>query len=175
MKQCPQHPSILHVTDDDYEAAVKICREWGIVGISRLQRHFRWAYTYASCIAHIMVTTGVCYPEPDLNYQWKMKPKGYISTQSHKPTPEDQREGLKAKYQILHADGSSCDPAAKYFVLRLDVHKDCHYRHIAACQEAALIYAEEIAMELPALARDLRDIVERERMPGSPGSEPRND
>ena len=76
-----------------------------------------------------------------------------------KPTAEDKRDGLKPKYHITHVDGSPCDPRAKYFVLRLDFHKGCDEHHIGACRAAALEYADGIRLHLPALSRDLIDLV----------------
>jgi len=73
-----------------------------------------------------------------------------------KPTPEDKRDGLKPKYQITHADGTPCDPAAKYFILRLDYHEGCDRKHVAACRAAARTYAGQIADHLSALSDDLR-------------------
>lgn len=75
-----------------------------------------------------------------------------------KPTPEDRRDGLKKKYNITHADGSPVDADAKYFWLRLDYHEGCDRKHIAACRQAALYYAQEIRHHLPALSADLREI-----------------
>ena len=45
-----------------------------------------------------------------------------------------KQQGLFGKYIIAKADGSEVDPAARYFVLRLDT--DTHARR------AALLYAE---------------------------------
>jgi hypothetical protein len=76
-----------------------------------------------------------------------------------KPTPEDIRDGLKPKYQIVHADGTPCDPNAQYFVLRLDYHYECDERHIRACRLAAGVYAAEIADHLPMLSNELESIL----------------
>ncbi|MFA5430078.1 MAG: hypothetical protein WC329_02845 [Candidatus Omnitrophota bacterium] len=81
-----------------------------------------------------------------------------------KPTAEDKRDGLKQKYQILHADGTPCDPNAKYFVLRLDFHDDCDTQHIGSCREAALTYVVCISSHLPRLAADLREVLQNPRV-----------
>jgi hypothetical protein len=77
----------------------------------------------------------------------------------NKPTEEDKRDGLKAKYNITHVDGSPCDPNAQYFVLRLDYHNDCDKKHVAACRVAAKIYAKEIVTHLPLLSSDLQTML----------------
>ena len=87
-----------------------------------------------------------------------------------KPTPEDKRDGLKPKYTITHADGSPCDPNAKYFVLRLDYHEGMDEYHIACCRVAAEVYARGIADHLPALSADIMDVLSvDQRMPGERG------
>lgn len=65
-------------------------------------------------------------------------------------------EGLLAKYIITKANGDTVDPAAKYFVLRLDLNaKD--QKHIEACRKAVQTYANEIESHLPELAKDIRE------------------
>lgn len=64
-------------------------------------------------------------------------------------------DGLKHKYNIQHADGTSVDPDGVYFVLRLDYHPGCDKAHIKACKNAAIAYAEYIRPHLPQLAADL--------------------
>lgn len=73
-----------------------------------------------------------------------------------KPISEDKQDGFKLKYQIAHADGTSCDPNATYFILRLDFHEGCDTKHVAACRKAALTYATEITDHLPKLSADLK-------------------
>jgi len=84
-----------------------------------------------------------------------------------KPTPEDKRDGLKPKYQIAHADGTPCDPNARYFVLRLDYHYECDERHIRACRLAACTYANEIEDHLPELSIDLKVMLGEARTKGN--------
>ena len=72
-----------------------------------------------------------------------------------KPTAADKRDGLKPKYIVRHADGTPTARTAKYFVLRLDYHRGCDPRHIAACRIAVAEYAYHIDDHLPALAADL--------------------
>lgn len=48
-------------------------------------------------------------------------------------------EGLRQKYFIEKADGSTVDPNACYFVLRLDGEGE----HGQACRNAMLVYAEQ--------------------------------
>ncbi|MGX2038772.1 hypothetical protein ACWJKU_01380 [Methylocaldum sp. MU1018] len=68
---------------------------------------------------------------------------------------QNRNRGLYRKYIVQKADGAPVDPAAEYFVLRLDVNgKDP--RHIRACRIAVLAYANEIEDHLPQLAEDLR-------------------
>ena len=57
------------------------------------------------------------------------------------------KDGLFRKYVITKADGSPVDPAAKYFVLRMDTDR-------AACI-AAQAYAGSIASDNPKLATEL--------------------
>lgn len=85
--------------------------------------------------------------------------------ESMKPTEEDKRDGLKPKYAITHADGSPCDPDARYFVLRYDFHNGCDGKHVEACQRALREYAYQIADHLPALSRELRDCLDKLERP----------
>lgn len=71
------------------------------------------------------------------------------------PTKNENPSGLHARYTISKTDGSPVDPAAEYFVLRLD-DGGSDPMHIAACRKAALCYADAIEPHLPQLARDLR-------------------
>jgi hypothetical protein len=61
-----------------------------------------------------------------------------------------EQKGVYGKYRITKADGSSCDPEACYFVLRLD--------EDAAARKAVLVYAEEC--DNLKLAEDIRECVE---------------
>jgi hypothetical protein len=62
--------------------------------------------------------------------------------------PGKEPAGLYGKYNIEKADGTPVDPAADYFVLRLDSDP--------AARAAALAYADHVADDNPQLANDLR-------------------
>lgn len=62
-------------------------------------------------------------------------------------------KGLYGKYVISKADGSTVDPDADYFVLRLDT--DARARH------AARTYARNIESVNPKLAADIRERCDR--------------
>lgn len=72
------------------------------------------------------------------------------------PTKEENPEGLHARYKVTKTNGESVDDDAEYFVLRLDWGGD-DKRHIAACRNAILEYAEGIKDHIPKLAQDLID------------------
>jgi UDP-2-acetamido-3-amino-2,3-dideoxy-glucuronate N-acetyltransferase len=72
------------------------------------------------------------------------------------PTPQEKALGLMKKFIVAKSDGSDVDPAAVYFVLRLDDHDGCDPVHAAACRAAAHLYADAIEDHLPLLSRDLR-------------------
>jgi len=55
------------------------------------------------------------------------------------PTAEENPNGLHQRYKVTKADGTTCDPNAVYFVLRLD--SGGSIGHIASCREAAVAYA----------------------------------
>ena len=82
------------------------------------------------------------------------------------PTREENPEGLHQRYHITKADGTPCDPAAVYFVLRLDkVPNDPSKRprdpaHVEACRKAVLCYADNVPPHLRMLAADLRRYIE---------------
>ena len=62
--------------------------------------------------------------------------------------------GLYNKYKVSKVDGSSTDPSAEYFVLRVD--ESCKDKqHLEACKKAVLVYAESIKDHLPKLSKDL--------------------
>jgi hypothetical protein len=66
----------------------------------------------------------------------------------------DNPDGLYRKYAITKANGSPCDPNAKYFVLRLDWNgsdKD----HIEACRIAARAYVKNAPKRLQKVASEL--------------------
>ena len=67
--------------------------------------------------------------------------------------------GLQQRYLITHVDNTPVDPAARYFVLRLDYSPGCDEAHVAACRLAALEYAEHIQNHLPELAHDMRQLI----------------
>jgi hypothetical protein len=74
--------------------------------------------------------------------------------QTEIPTPPESPQGLHLRYRIGKWDGSAVDPAAEYFVLRLDdAGKD--KAHVAACRKAVLAYARHIRPALPILAADI--------------------
>ena len=72
------------------------------------------------------------------------------------PTP--MKKGLFNKYRVSKVNGMPVDPAAEYFVLRLDNHEGSQTdkAHVNACRHAAMAYANEIEPWLPELSRDLR-------------------
>lgn len=59
-----------------------------------------------------------------------------------------EQQGVFGKYRIEKADGSEVDPAAQYFVLRLD--KDHHARVAIAA------YGQSVEIENPVLASEIR-------------------
>ncbi|MBK9075488.1 MAG: hypothetical protein IPL77_11030 [Flavobacteriales bacterium] len=67
--------------------------------------------------------------------------------QAQRPPEKPARDVLYGKYRIAKSDGTPVDPAAKYFVLRVD--KDPHAR------TALRRYARLIEAESPGLTRDL--------------------
>ena len=73
----------------------------------------------------------------------------------------DLSTGLYERYRVEKLKGET-DPNAKYFVLRLDASGSDDV-HVAACQEAALLYAKLIRSRIPLLARDLEMLVASQR------------
>ncbi len=74
------------------------------------------------------------------------------------PTREQNPLGFHTHYQIRHADGTPVDADAVYFVMRLDDGgKD--KKHVEACRDGILKYADKIKDHLPVLASELRSIV----------------
>ena len=78
------------------------------------------------------------------------------------PTPEQNPEGLNARYCVTKADGSF-DPAAVYFVLRLDLEgddpewtKECRF---AARTLAFRLLENRNARHLHRLANELRTAI----------------
>jgi hypothetical protein len=65
-----------------------------------------------------------------------------------------EQKGLINKYYVCKADGRECDPNAEYFVLRLD-DGSTDPKHVEACRQAVLCYAEGIKDHLPQLHKDL--------------------
>jgi len=65
-------------------------------------------------------------------------------------------DGLHLKYIVTKADGSSVDPDAQYFVLRLDPKA----KHREAAIVAIMAYADAIEDDLPSLAAELRQMYE---------------
>lgn len=61
----------------------------------------------------------------------------------------DEKRGLYMKYIVEKSDGSTCDPEACYFVLRLDTQPEA--------RAAMRVYADGIREELPQLADDIED------------------
>ncbi|WOO40391.1 hypothetical protein [Rubellicoccus peritrichatus] len=72
------------------------------------------------------------------------------------PTKEENPNGLHQKYVVTKADGSSVDPDAEYFVLRLD-YKGGDVSHVRACRAALSMYAKAIQERIPDLANDLKE------------------
>ena len=64
-------------------------------------------------------------------------------------------EGLIQKYRIERTDGTPINPSNEYFVLK--VNGDGDKRHIEACRKAVLVYANEIADQLPELSKELKE------------------
>jgi hypothetical protein len=64
------------------------------------------------------------------------------------------QQGLRLKYRIFRSDMTPLAPGFEAFVMRLDAGGDPV--HVAACRKAVMVYADEIASFLPALAADLR-------------------
>lgn len=69
---------------------------------------------------------------------------------------ELKKQGLTERYQIFRADGTAPDPAAKYFVLRLDSQGN-DPKHIFACRWALVQYANIIGNHLPVLAWEIQE------------------
>jgi hypothetical protein len=65
----------------------------------------------------------------------------------------NKNEGLQQRYYISKVNGNPVDPAADYFVLRLD--ESGEPNHVRACRAALATYAQEIRPFLPQLAADL--------------------
>lgn len=76
------------------------------------------------------------------------------------PTPEENPNGFHGRYRIMKADGSECDPAAIYFVLRIDKGGSDPV-HIDACRTALLKYANTLitAGHMTQLAHELIDLL----------------
>ncbi len=74
-------------------------------------------------------------------------------------TEDLKHKGLYQRYQIIKTSGKPVDKMAKYFVLRYDNHGGDPV-HIAACQKALSVYAEEIKNHLPLLSHDLKHELE---------------
>ncbi len=68
------------------------------------------------------------------------------------------RNGLKTKYKIARADGSSADPEGVYLVLELNSTDRPHAR---ACRLAARCYAHEINDYLPELSEDIANLCDQ--------------
>lgn len=66
--------------------------------------------------------------------------------------------GLIGKYNISKVDGTPIDENARYFVLRYDKYQKDE-KHMMACRNALLKYADEISEHLPVLSEDLRKIL----------------
>lgn len=65
-----------------------------------------------------------------------------------------KKDGLKKKYIIFNSDGSDVPENAEYFVLRLD--DGCNdKKHLSACRDAVMQYAERIKDHLPELSSDI--------------------
>jgi hypothetical protein len=77
------------------------------------------------------------------------------------PTIRENPTGLHARYTVTKNNGEPTDPAAKYFVLRLDGHgRDlCH---VEACRAAARAYAEAVRPipHLCKIGEQLRNLVD---------------
>jgi hypothetical protein len=91
------------------------------------------------------------------------------------PGKDQNPDGLHQRYNVTKADGSPTDPNAVYFVLRLDS-GGSDPKHIAACRQAARVYARHALYHLPQVARGLWALVgdmerqdpKRDRPPGPP-------
>lgn len=70
------------------------------------------------------------------------------------PTREENPNGLHLRYYVTKTNGEPIDPRAEYFVFRLDDFGS-DPKHIKACREGILKYAEKIADHLPQLSKDL--------------------
>lgn len=70
------------------------------------------------------------------------------------PTKEENPQGLPQRYIAQKADGSPVDPAAEYFVLRLD-DGGTDPKHVEACRKAIMEYADQIRPHRPRLALDI--------------------
>lgn len=76
------------------------------------------------------------------------------SSVSNNHADQFKNTGIINKYKITKADGSSVDPDAEYFVLRLD-DKGKDPIHVKACRAAVQEYAKQIANHLPILSAEL--------------------
>lgn len=74
------------------------------------------------------------------------------------PTKEKNPEGLHQRYSVKKIYGNT-DTAAQYFVLRIDALGDDPI-HLAACQQAARVYANQIKDHLPQLSADLHRLLD---------------
>lgn len=81
-------------------------------------------------------------------------------SQSPVPSVAENPEGFHARYRVTKADGSWTDPAAAYFVLRLDSGGD-DPEHIAACRAAARTYIEKAPRHLDKMAFELGDLIDK--------------
>ena len=70
-------------------------------------------------------------------------PPGYTA-----PTANDSVRGLYQKYVVSKLDGTPSDPSADYLVLRID--------NDYAAMKAAIVYADEIAVENPQFSQELK-------------------
>lgn len=69
------------------------------------------------------------------------------------PSRESNPDGLHQHYIVRKADGT-CDPKAKYFVLRLDLDGD-DKEHVAACRKAAKTYVCNAPKHMRRVAAEL--------------------
>ena len=70
------------------------------------------------------------------------------------PSKEENPNGLHKRYVIAKTNGEPVDENAEYFIMRLDLNGD-DKKHIAACRDAVLVYADKIKDHLPQLSKDL--------------------
>lgn len=74
------------------------------------------------------------------------------------PSKQDNPEGLHQRYDIKKIFGNTSN-YAQYFVLRIDA-QGGDPTHLAACQQAARVYANQIKEHLPQLAADLHRLLD---------------